>query len=128
MRKYQRLEEFNFHCWLKVFAHHVQPLFVQDGGVFVEPTGYAYTYSTFIYENIHLVIQNQLDIDYYLPHCSEEESMVTGAEKKVSMDNVMSALKNRMPEYRSPFLSSAVPRTKRELVTLALLTAAGLMS
>lgn len=44
------------------------------------------------------------------------------------MDNVMSALKNRVPEYKSPFLSSTVLRTKRELVTLALLIAAGLMS
>lgn len=57
-------------------------IFVQEDGVFVEPTGIAYTYSTLIYENIHLVIPNQLDIDYHLPHCTEEENFVTGAEKR----------------------------------------------
>lgn len=72
-------------------------LFVQDGGVFVEPTGFAYTYSTFIYENVHLTVPDQLDIDYHLPHSSEEENMVTGAEKKVLIDNVMTTLKNRTP-------------------------------
>lgn len=75
-----------------------------------------------------IVIPNQLDIDYHLPHCSEEENMVTGAEKKVLLDNVMTALKTRIPEYKSPYMSSSAPRSLRELVTLALLTAAGLMS
>lgn len=103
-------------------------VFIQEGGVFIEPTGFAYTYSTFIYENVHLVIPNQLDIDYHLPHCSDEENMVTGSEKKVLIDNVLATLKARVPEYRSPFITSTTPRNKRELVTLALLTAAGLMS
>lgn len=103
-------------------------VFVQEGGVFIEPTGFAYTYSTFIYENIHLVIPNQMDIDYHLPHCSDEENMITGSEKKILIDNVLATLKSRVPEYRSPFMTSVKPRNKRELVTLALLTAAGLMS
>lgn len=107
---------------------HDNLVFVQEGGVFVEPTGFAYTYSTFIYENIHLVIPNQLDIDYHLPHCTEEENFVTGSEKKVLIDNVMTTLKTRVPEYKSSFLASGTPRNKRELVTLALVTAAGLMS
>lgn len=79
---------------------HDNLVFVQEGGVFVD------TYSTFIYENIHLVIPNQLDIDYHLPHCTEEENFVTGSEKKVLIDNVMTTLKTRVPVYKSPFLAS----------------------
>lgn len=103
-------------------------VFIKDSGIFVEPTGFAYSYSTFIYENIHLVIPEYLDIDYYLPHCSEDEQHITAAEKKILIDNVMSALRTRIPEYQSPFITKNADKPKRELVTLALLTAAGLMS
>lgn len=105
-------------------------MLLRDQGVFVEPNSIAYTYSTFIYERIHLVVPDQFYVDHHVPHCSDSQQEYLRLEKASMMKNFNNLIKERITEYTSPLLKKqkTTKRKKRELVTVALITAASLVS
>lgn len=102
-------------------------LFLHDRGLFVEPSSFAYSYSTFVYERVYLMVPNNYEIGYHLDTCGPDENQRTGAEVAQLILSLQDTLADRIAEYKSPVLTET-DRPKRELILLSLLVAAAIMS
>lgn len=102
-------------------------LFLHDRGLFVEPSSFAYSYSTFVYERVYLMVPNNYEIGYHLDTCSPDENQRTGAEVAQLILSLQDTLADRIAEYKSPVLKE-MDRPKRELILLSILAAAAIMS
>nr|QRW41711.1 MAG: glycoprotein [Canya virus] len=104
-------------------------MLLRDQGVFVEPHSIAYTYSTFIYERIHLIVPSQFAVDHMVPYCNDDQHEYLRLEKSNMMKTFNALTKDRISEYTSPLIrKERKGRQKRELITVALITAASLVS
>lgn len=101
-------------------------MFVNDHGLFVEPTSFAYSYSTFVYERIHFLAPLKYEAGYSLQGCNEEDTERLRAEIELVMNHLQESLKTRIDAYQSPVLKK--PRDKRAIVIFALLAASAAMS
>lgn len=102
-------------------------LFHHDLGIFIEPNSFAYSYSTFVYERIHMIVPFNYELGYHLDNCNEDENQRTRAEITQLILSLQRTLADRIDEYQSPVISEE-NREKREIILLSLLAAAAIMS
>lgn len=103
-------------------------VFLRDQGIFVEPSSLAYTYSTFVYERIHLVIPDNLEVDHQLPGCTDDQNEAVRLEKSILMSTFRDSIRERIKPYTSPLIKDLPNRPKRAAVALAAITAASIIS
>lgn len=110
---------------LSVTVTHQHQIF-EDAGVAIEPTGYVYTYSTFVYEKIFFTVPNDTN-NYHIKVCrTEQQKDLENQINKIYADSI-NIIQSRIDPFTSPIFTT---KSKRYLPLMlpAFLTAAGVMN
>lgn len=114
-------------------ANHLESLMSEnmhlfpEEGVYMEASGITLAFSTFLYQPIHYLIPDNIPFDYMLPSCNEADTEVIKFQLHTMYQDALDKIRSRVDEYESALLRTN-DRSKREVILLSLMVAAGVIS